>query len=148
MSSRKNLVYGKLPAWHKLAKCGKPGIDPHDYDLADQGERRADTMVRAALACLECPVIHECAAEAVEDQAIGVIRGGLPCPKTWLARGSVGQDALAAVGRGDNALAVAAYTAARHDATAAAVEPLAALATEYAPALEWTPPEPDRAPRG
>lgn len=149
MSSRKQFTYSPIPEWHETAKCARPGADARQYDLGRTGERRADTMVRAAIACFGCPVIHECARDAVEEHSVGVVRGGLPCPEqSWLARGSVGQDALEAVGRGDNALAVATYTAARHDATAPAVERLAALATWNAPPLEWTPPAADRAPRG
>lgn len=122
---------GPLPAWHREAKCASHGVDPHEYDLSTAGnpqERGTQDIVRAARACLDCPVIHECAAEAVADHSVGVIRGGQPCPPThWSGKPDRRQRALEAVARGDHPLGVAAHSAAAVEYLWPAVEHLAAL---------------------
>lgn len=103
-------VKGLHTEWHYRGKCAAPEQDPKDWDL-QRNQKEWKTLVRAAKACLGCPVIRECAIEAVETRAIGTIRAGLPCPENhWRSKPNVRQRDLEAAARGDNPLMVAAYT--------------------------------------
>lgn len=131
-------VKGLHTEWHYRGKCAAPEQDPRDWDL----QRRAkdwQTLVRAAKACIGCPVIRECAIEAVETRAIGTIRAGLPCPEnSWISRGNVRQRDLEAAARGDNPLMVAAYTSFTIERYRPAQDDLLELVAEHVTA--WTLP--------
>lgn len=65
--------------WTRLALC--LGRDPQVYELDGfKGDR--DTYARGA--CVGCPVVEPCAADALEPLAIGTVRGGVwvdPTPR-------------------------------------------------------------------
>lgn len=66
--------------WRLRALCR--GRDPEDYDLTfskDLGEDETrDSRARAL--CEGCPVMVECAAEALEPLAVGTVRAGVWIP--------------------------------------------------------------------
>lgn len=131
-------IQGLHTEWHYRGKCADPALDPKDWDL----QRRAkdwQTLVRAAKACIGCPVIRECAIEAVETKSIGTIRAGLPCPEnSWISRGNVRQRDLEAVARGDNPLMVAAFTSFTIERYRPAQDKLLELVAEHV--TPWTLP--------
>lgn len=131
-------VKGLHTEWHYRGKCADPALDPKDWDL----QRRAkdwQTLVRAAKACIGCPVIRECAIEAVETKSIGTIRAGLPCPENhWKSTGTVRQEALELVAGGDNSLMVATFMSFKVERYRPAQDELLALVLEYV--TPWTLP--------
>ena len=131
-------IQGLHTEWHYRGKCAAPEQNPREWDL----QRRAkdwQTLVRAAKACIGCPVIRECAIEAVETRAIGTIRAGLPCPENhWRSKPNVRQRDLEAVARGDNPLMVAAYTSFTIERYRPAQDDLLELVAEHV--TPWTLP--------
>lgn len=124
--------------WHYRGKCAPAKHDPREWELK-QNLKEWQTLLGAAKACLGCPVIRECAIEAVDTEAIGVIRAGLPCPPGhWVSRGNVRQRALEAVARGDNALTVAACIALNVERYTPAKDELLDLVDEHV--TPWTLP--------
>lgn len=71
-----------IPSWHQDAMCADPDADPKQWDsVVDNNPRAlnmADNVIRALKACRGCPVQIQCAAEAIETHAIGVVRAGIP----------------------------------------------------------------------
>ena len=124
--------------WNYRGKCAAPEQDPKDWDL-QRNQKEWKTLVRAAKACIGCPVIRECAIEAVETRAIGTIRAGLPCPENhWRSKPNVRQRDLEAAARGDNPLMVAAYTSFTIERYRPAQDDLLELVAEYV--TPWTLP--------
>lgn len=72
--------YGQLPEWHSMAQCSKPGHDPRDWDTRRADNGRRDRAVRAATLCAGCPVIEQCAAQALAEQPTGVVMAGMCMP--------------------------------------------------------------------
>lgn len=131
-------VKGLHTEWHYRGKCAAPEQDPKDWDL-QRNQKEWKTLVRAAKACIGCPVIRECAIEAVETRAIGTIRAGLPCPENhWRSKPNVRQRDLEAAARGDNPLMVAAYTSFTIERYRPAQDDLLELVAEYV--TPWTLP--------
>lgn len=58
--------------WVTRAKC--VGRDPQAYELE---YFRGDRDKYAAGICYGCPVIQDCAADALEPLAVGTVRGGV-----------------------------------------------------------------------
>lgn len=87
-----------MSEWQSLAKCRDS--DPELYDLSSSlygrltQQQRVDT---AAALCSDCPVMAECAVEAIHDMSVGVVRAGieLPLDRSKLRRGAL--DRLRAV---------------------------------------------------
>lgn len=67
-----------VPAWHGQAKCSGT-TTPQTYDTQPGRDTpRWRKLVDAQLACYACPVARECAREAIEVHAVGVVRAGIP----------------------------------------------------------------------
>lgn len=67
-----------VPAWHGQAKCSGT-TTPQMYDTQPGRDTpRWRKLVDAQLACYACPVASECAREAIEVHAVGVVRAGIP----------------------------------------------------------------------
>lgn len=62
--------------WRDKAACSDTPLDwwatPRRFKL--------DDVAAAVTTCMDCPVIRECAAEAIETDDIAVIRAGVPIP--------------------------------------------------------------------
>lgn len=66
--------------WHEHAKCLDVGPHAYDCDMAQlqRGMRGLDGRAKyAAKMCAGCPVIQDCAQEAVQLSGGGTIRGGI-----------------------------------------------------------------------
>lgn len=66
--------------WRYSAKCA--GDDPTRYELdphkrMDKQARELDKQARARDLCRGCPVVKECAIEALHPLAIGTVRAGV-----------------------------------------------------------------------
>ncbi len=72
-------------SWRDRADCLGREWPPYDLPAMSVAERRKV----ARWYCLECPVVRECAADALDRGDIGVIRGGL-----WLSKASTGQSKM------------------------------------------------------
>ena len=72
-------------SWLTKALCA--GLPPHDFDLAashKHASREGKNEIARRL-CDGCPVIGECADDALEHRDFGVVRAGV-----WLEPGSSG----------------------------------------------------------
>lgn len=67
-----------VPAWHERAKCAKAS-DPTEWDMEGR-ESPGVRLQQAQRSCSGCPVIAECAGEALDERPIGVVRAGIPIP--------------------------------------------------------------------
>lgn len=67
--------------WHRRAKCAQMR-DPSMWDAAPgNGDKQLPTkIIRALEACELCPVVRECAQQALDERPIGVVMGGVPLP--------------------------------------------------------------------
>lgn len=65
----------ELREWTRRALC--VGRDPRAYELDDY---RGDKELYARGACAGCPVIEECAADALAPLAVGTVRAGVWIP--------------------------------------------------------------------
>lgn len=93
-------------SWRSHAKC--LGDDIMLYDLSALADYwkvhgwppKTPANTIAATLCADCPVIRECAADALVDRPrpVGVVRGGVWCSPAYWRRTSA---ALAAVAGGD-----------------------------------------------
>lgn len=73
-----DLIGPGIPEWHRDGLCARPGQDPRRWDADDDRRTsRAQKLVRAQKACTGCPVIRECAAEALDHGSVGVVRAGI-----------------------------------------------------------------------
>lgn len=66
----------KCPPWHRLAKCAKEP-DPRRWDC-DGRLAPEERLMGAQHACLGCPVMAECARDALAEGSTGVVRAGIP----------------------------------------------------------------------
>lgn len=89
----------KLPAWHEYGLCTKD--DPTSYDIQTAQQDLGSECARTTALCAGCPVLKECAAEALElrSAAYGCVRGGIPVSTSKGPVGWVGT-ALKAVAEG------------------------------------------------
>lgn len=92
-----------IPAWHDDALCARPGRDPRDYDAIAKdyrpGSPREDNVARAVSLCAGCPVLQQCALEALFEQCKGTTRAGVPLHSDRLTRQQY--DALCLVASGE-----------------------------------------------
>lgn len=73
------MVTVDFPAWHANAKCRFAEPGSYDYPVKPLRGRALDEWKRYVIdACSDCPVVKECAADALEFPrlAVCVIRGG------------------------------------------------------------------------
>lgn len=71
----------RIPAWHAKALCaGRPYEWDVDVQVFDKHVKPADASVWAQKMCDPCPVRRECAAEALEQKSVGVLRAGVIIP--------------------------------------------------------------------
>lgn len=99
------------PAWHRMAKCGQPGADPHDYDTSTtaRGFDHSLQIVRGVEACEGCPVMRSCAQWALDEQASGVVAAGVSLPwAAWWRESYTGhvRQALARIVAGEDMMQV------------------------------------------
>lgn len=71
--------HGPAPDWHRDSLCSRAD-DPTRWDLGEGSTSSADRDMRAAELCAGCPVIEQCAAQALAEQPIGVIMAGMAMP--------------------------------------------------------------------
>lgn len=72
-----NMRYQHNDNWQQQAKC--VGKDPRAWDLLEL--RGGDSWdARAREVCRGCPVIKDCAADALEPLCIGTVRAGVWIP--------------------------------------------------------------------
>ena len=64
--------------WRNRAQC--LGQDPELWDLGYHPGSFDEKAVRAAELCAGCPVMCECAADALEPLSIGMVRAGIWVP--------------------------------------------------------------------
>ena len=68
--------------WLPRAAC--LGSDPDDFDIITNvtatvpTPTRMDRMWDQGTICESCPVVRECAADALDQRDIGIVRGGVP----------------------------------------------------------------------
>lgn len=98
--------------WHR-ARCA--GDDPERYEITPDHAFKVCLDIAAMGAwvgqgsvCDGCPVIAECARDALNRKDAGVVRGGIPCPPNTVGSGNLKavRAALAAVADGADAAAV------------------------------------------
>lgn len=71
------MTYQHNKGWQQQAKC--VGKDPRAWDLLElRGGDSWDTRAREV--CRGCPVIKDCAADALEPLCIGTVRAGVWIP--------------------------------------------------------------------
>lgn len=115
-----------VPAWHERAKCAKAS-DPTEWDITGRGSQ-AMRLQQAQRSCSGCPVIAECAGEALDERPIGVVRAGIPIP---MHPSRTVTDALKMIARGINPTrAVLEAMCSPHSQYAAAAPYIMAAATE------------------
>lgn len=122
-----------IPQWHTHAKCAYASR-PQNWDLPLPGRlSRAETVAHCASLCAGCPVIRQCAQEALDVNARAMVRAGVALPLNvgvrytdGLARRMI--DAIA--GGASPMLAIADAIDERDDARLPAVPELFRLAYE------------------
>ncbi|MGC3903939.1 WhiB family transcriptional regulator [Corynebacterium variabile] len=80
--------------WWQDAQCA--GDDPeryetapdHAYSTCNDVRRMAEWIGHGAV-CDGCPVIAECARDALDRRDAGVVRGGIPCPPNTVGAGNL-----------------------------------------------------------
>ena len=97
------LTLDHLPSidWHARAHCSVTG-SPTDWDTPTDRRPRHEKLATTAAQCTGCPVVVECAADALEERSIGVIRAGVPLVHhDWQGRrGPVVADTMACIAAG------------------------------------------------
>lgn len=93
--------------WWQDAQCA--GDDPeryetapdHAYKVCNDVQLMAEWIGQGAV-CDGCPVIAECARDALERRDAGVVRGGIPCPPNTVGGANLAavRSALAAIAEG------------------------------------------------
>lgn len=73
-----------LSQWLPLAKCA--GANPHDYSFETSKGR--DLQAEAAALCAGCPVLVDCARDALAPLAVGTVRAGIWIPANTTMFGS------------------------------------------------------------
>lgn len=73
-----------LSQWLSLAKCA--GADPHEYSFDTIKGR--DLQAEASALCAGCPVLVDCARDALEPLAVGTVRAGIWIPDNTSMHGS------------------------------------------------------------
>lgn len=96
------------PAWHEAGLCARPGRDPREWDAATPMRVTvAENTARALGLCEGCPVIRECALEALVIRCDGTVRAGIPLVTGRLTAGQA--EALGYIGDGVPARLAAAW---------------------------------------
>lgn len=77
-------------SWYEQAKCRK--LPPGEYDSIDQdgvkGFHKAYRIIQVMEKCEGCPVVQQCAQQAVEQRWTGVIAAGVELPAYhWYQKG-------------------------------------------------------------
>lgn len=68
-------------SWHDRAKCsGKPGEYDARKDMSTKGYRGMLANVRSLEKCEGCPVIQQCATQALQERWEGVVAAGIELP--------------------------------------------------------------------
>lgn len=68
-------------SWHDKAKCsGQPGEYDARKDMSAKGYRGMLANVRSLEKCEGCPVIQQCAAQALQERWEGVVSAGVELP--------------------------------------------------------------------
>ena len=67
-----------VPEWHWDARCGKRNPRLYDTSSLQYSSLNQNYFIEARDRCKECPVLQKCAAEALRDKEIAVIRAGVP----------------------------------------------------------------------
>ena len=65
-----------VPDWHELAECARHRCNP---SLEGTPPKKLQRVARSY--CAGCPVMAECAAEALQNTDTGVVRGGMFIPQ-------------------------------------------------------------------
>lgn len=102
-----------IPPWHSQAKCAHSDLPPQTWDALPAGGPRpqgaraqAEHHLHAAMLCAGCPVLAECAAEALAaTYTNGVIRAGIPLSRPRLQRDTWQAEALGLIADGAEPLA-------------------------------------------
>lgn len=81
MSTSHNPASGRpIPTWHADAKCAY-AQRPQNWDLPLSNRlSRAETVAHCASLCAGCPVIRECAQEALDVNDRAMVRAGVALP--------------------------------------------------------------------
>lgn len=81
MSTSHNFASARpIPTWHADAKCAY-AQRPQNWDLPLSNRlSRAESLVHCATLCAGCPVIRECAQEALDVNDRALVRAGVALP--------------------------------------------------------------------
>lgn len=67
-------------AWHVDAQCRSDSPDLYDVDRLPNGDETRAAVARVL--CDGCPVLRQCAADALDPLAVGTLRAGVHLPAT------------------------------------------------------------------
>lgn len=96
-----------VPTWHESAKCSgtsQPWLWDSVWPAGHPRRSKTSAATSAAVLCLGCPVIAQCARECLERSPEGMIRAGIPVLGRQPGKRTIG--ALAAIAAGDDPLMV------------------------------------------
>lgn len=66
--------------WWQHAKCKNDNPSAYEFEGVDNMTRVAEKQEVASRLCSGCPVIVECAQDAMDPLAVGTVRGGVWIP--------------------------------------------------------------------
>lgn len=101
--------------WLERAQCR--GRDPELYSLDSKMYRDIDRQARARWLCRGCPVMQQCAADALEPLAYGTVRAGVWIPIATSNQKGIGRHGWSLIRDGLKAIALG-----RTDADALALD--------------------------